>query len=356
MKFFSTFLSLAATLLILGVSIQKAEAQDPRYSQFYAAPLELNPAMIGVFDGKYRIVANYRELYSSILGSNPYRTFAASYDMRFRALKGDYVGFGISAQRDEAGQANFNRTTANLGFSYLKQLGGGRYGGNDQYLIAGGQLGLGQHGYDWSRLWFSPQFNEEFAFIDPTVDNGENFTAMNSDMYLNFNAGLLWYALFEDNMSIYFGGAYHHLNSPNVSFLQNADEVLHSRWVFNAGGEIPFSDNLSFLPAIAVMGQNKSMSTTLGGNFRYTNRDWREVAIRAGIWGHISNQLESGMAMDAVIFTAILEMERLNIGLSYDMTASTLSTANNARGAFEVSLIYTQPEKARRPRATCPKF
>lgn len=343
-------------VLVFNLISNEAKAQDPRYSQFYAAPLDLNPAMIGVFDGQYRAVINYRELYSSILGSNPYRTFAASFDMRFRGLKGDYIGVGINAQRDEAGVANFNRTTANLGFAYHKQLGGGRYGGNDQYLIAGGQLGLGQHGMDWNRLWFSPQFNEEFSIVDTGQSSGESFDTQTSDTYLNFNAGLLWYALFEDNMSIYFGGAYHHLNSPNVSFLQNSDEVLHSKWVVNAGGEIPFTDNLSLLPAIAVMGQNQSMSTTLGGNFRYTNRDWREVAIRAGLWGHVSNKLESGMALDAVIFTAVLEMERWNIGLSYDMTSSTLTTANNARGAFEVSLIYVQPQKGRRLRTTCPKF
>ena len=356
MKILATLLSIFCAISFVCLSVNEAQAQDPRYSQFYAAPLDLNPAMIGVFEGQYRAVVNYRELYSSILGNDPYRTFAASFDMRFRALKGDYVGFGINAQRDEAGQANFNRTTANLGLSYLKQLGGGRYGNNDQYLVAGAQFGMGQHGMDFGNLWFSPQFNEEFGTVDQGAANGETFNNNTSDVYVNFNAGLLWYALFEDNMSIYFGGSIHHLNSPNVSFLQNADEILHSKWVVNAGGELPFSDNLSLLPAIAVMGQNKSMSTTLGGNFRYTNRDWREVAIRAGLWGHISNQLESGMGLDAIIFTAILEMERWNIGLSYDMTSSSLSDANNARGAFEVSLIYTQPQKGRRYRARCPKF
>ena len=47
---------------------------------------------------------------------------------------------------------------------------------------------------------------------------------MNTDIYLDFNAGLLWYALFADNQSLYFGGAIQHLNTPNISFLENVDE------------------------------------------------------------------------------------------------------------------------------------
>jgi hypothetical protein len=69
----------------------------------------------------------------------------------------------------------------------------------------------------------------------------------------------------------------------------------------------------------------------------------------------VSNELESGMAMDAVIISAILEMERWNLGVSYDVTTSTLSRANNSRGAFEVSLIYTHPEKSRY-KVNCPNF
>ena len=356
MKNFTTLLSALSLSLFFFALLPRAEAQDPRFSQFYAAPLDLNPAMIGVFEGQYRAVVNYRELYSSILGSQPFRTIAASFDMRFPALKGDIVGFGLNVMKDQAGAANFDRKTANLGFSYLKQLGGGRYGGYDQFLIIGSQLGVGQHDINWQNLWFSRQFDQDQAFVDRDRPSGENFMQTSSDIFVNFNAGLLWYALIEDNMSIYFGGSYQHLNTPNVSFMDNADEVLHSKWVFNAGGELPFNENLSILPAIAIMGQNSSFSTTVGGNFRFTNRDWREIAIRAGLWAHVSNALESGVAMDAVIFTAILEMERWNFGASYDLTSSSLSEANNARGAFELSLIYIHPARSRKLKANCPKF
>ncbi|MCB0580186.1 MAG: PorP/SprF family type IX secretion system membrane protein [Phaeodactylibacter sp.] len=345
--FFGLFCFLAAP--------RQAQAQDPRFSQFYAAPAELNPAMIGVYEGKFRIVANYRELYSSILDNNAFRTIAASFDMRQRIQQDDYFGFGFSVLRDEAGLSQFHRTKANLGASVMKQLGGSRYATYDQYLIAGAQLGFGQHGLNWQRLWFSQQFNASDGVIDTSTPSGENFDKQTTGLYLDFNAGVLWYVLFDDNLSLYAGGALHHLNNPSISFLENSEDKLDTRWTAHAGGEIPFTRELSLLPAVAVMGQNTHFSTTIGGNFRYTNRDWKEVAIRAGGWAHLSNELESGMAMDAVAVTAILEMERWNFGISYDITTSVLATANNSRGAFELSFIYTHPAQWRSS-VKCPNF
>ncbi len=334
---------------------QEAQGQDPRFSQFYAAPVELNPAMIGVYEGKYRLVANYRELYSSILGSHPFRTISASFDIRQRIQQQDYFGFGFSVLRDDAGIARFHRTKANLGASIMKQLGGSRYATYDQYLIAGAQLGFGQHGLNWQKLWFSEQFNIDGGFIDANASSGESFDKQSTGLYLDFNAGLLWYVLFDDHLSLYAGGALHHLNNPGISFIENSEDKLSTRWTAHAGGEIPFTRELSLLPAVAVMGQSTYFSTTTGGNFRYTNRDWKEVAIRAGAWVHFSNELENGMAMDAVVATAILEMERWNFGISYDITTSLLASANNSRGAFELSFIYTQPARWRNS-VKCPNF
>jgi type IX secretion system PorP/SprF family membrane protein len=352
MRFIFTFF----VLLFILLSVRSVQAQDPRLSQFYAAPLQMNPAMIGLFEGRYRFVANYRELYPAILDNNPYRTLAASYDMRFRMQNDDYIGLGVSALRDEVGQANFNRTNANVGLSFLKQLGGSRYTPYTQYLVAGAQVGFGQHGLNWQRLWFSEQFDSGSGTIDFSAPNGEDFTGqLSTDPFLDFNAGLLWYILFEDNLSMYFGGSLHHLNSPSITFLETGDASLDMRWVGQAGGEFPLTQGLSFLPAAAVMGQGEHLSITTGGNFRYSNRDWREVAIRAGAWVHVANQLNQGMGMDAFVVTTFLEMERWNIGLSYDVTTSVLARANNSRGAFEISFMYTQPAQWR-TNVKCPNF
>lgn len=344
-----------STIIIFSfLFIHIINAQDPRFAQFYASPLNLNPAMTGIYEGQFRVIANYRELYSSVLGNQPYRTISAGFDTRHQVSRGNFVGLGLNLMRDAAGMSNFNRTTGALSASFMKQMGGGRYSVNDQYLIAGAQIGFGQQGLNWNKLWFSNQYDVDAGGVDYDNPTGENFANENSKMYMDFNAGILWYSLFDENQSIYFGGAFYHLNSPNVSFLDQTNP-LPRRWVVHGGGELPITKQLSILPAAAVMGQDKSMSVTAGANFRYTNREWKELAMRVGGWAHVSNKLDSSLALDAITATAILELERWNLGFSYDVNASSLKDATNGRGAFEVSLIYVHPAKSR-VRVNCPNF
>ncbi|MES1226414.1 MAG: type IX secretion system membrane protein PorP/SprF, partial [Bacteroidota bacterium] len=49
--------------LLLGTA---ALAQDPNFSQFFASPLTLNPALTGKFDGVYRVAGNYRNQWPTI--------------------------------------------------------------------------------------------------------------------------------------------------------------------------------------------------------------------------------------------------------------------------------------------------
>ena len=340
-------------IILLALS-QQVNAQDAHFSQYYMAPLQLNPAMTGVFEGSFRVVANYREQYNSILASVPFRTIAASFDMRKRVAKRDYFSFGVSALQDQAGDGFLAQYRGNLSFSYMKQLGGSRYGSQVQYMVAGAQVGAGQNRISPSRLWFSAQYNNSTVAVDYNADNLENIINQSSNIFLDFNAGLMWYARMDESTSIYFGGALNHIAPAQITLYDTGDEPLHMRWVGHAGGEFPFSRELSLLPAIMVMGQGPSLQSNFGANFRYTNHDWREVAIRAGVWGRVSKTFD-GAHFDALIFSAILEMERWNIGVSYDVNASSLKKASQARGGFEVSLIYVHPTRERF-KVHCPKF
>ena len=78
--------------------------------------------MTGVFEGRWRINGNYRDQGSSILGSNPFRTAAAAFDMRYNVVGNDYFAFGVSAMRDEVGIGNLVTNRGHLNISYIKQM------------------------------------------------------------------------------------------------------------------------------------------------------------------------------------------------------------------------------------------
>ena len=50
-----------------------------------------------------------------------------------------------------------------------------------------------------------------------------------------------------------------------------------------------------------------------------------------------------------------LEMDRLQIGISYDVNANKLSEPTNGRGGVELSLIYVHPG-TRKEKVNCPKY
>lgn len=351
-QLYPPILMLVALLSLFSSDIQ---AQDPRFSQYYASSWNLNPAMTGIFNGRWRATVNYRDQWNSFLSPVPFRTYAASFETRFNVgANDDYASVGIGAMHDEAGTARFQQNKVQVGGAFLKQLSGGRYS-NEHYLSAGAQLGFGQNSIDWSKLWFTRQFDTNAERPDLGASSGENNANANSPLYLDFNAGLLWYVVFQNEGFFYAGGALSHINQPAISLIEDNQETLYSRWSGHMGGQFPLTENFAILPGALFMKQGPAMETDLGINFRYSNNDLNELALRAGVWGRLGNKLDNNIQMDAITVVGMLELNRWMLGLSYDITVSSLTVANNSRGAFEVSLTYFHPEY-RRSRVTCPKF
>lgn len=331
-----------------------AFSQDPQFSQFANTSHLTNPALIGVYNGSMRFSIAYREQWGAVLGKVPFRTLAASADLKRPILKGDFVGAGVVVMRDEVNESDFRRDRAYAGAAYMKKLGGRGYRGSSQYLIAGGQFGLGQNSFVRPGLIFSDQFEDNSPVV--ATETQENFDNRVSPMFTDINAGLLWYGVFDDDRSIYIGGSIHHITKPNISFLGGGNRQLSPKYLVQIGGEFPISDNLTLLPAAVAIKQSVSARVIGGTNIRYNSREWREVALRLGIWGNVTNKLENAVLLDAAIISATLEMERMDFGLSYDLNTSGLSQFTNGRGAFEVTITYKQPSKERKLRVSCPRF
>jgi len=66
-KLRNIFLTLSAILIADTVA-----AQDPSFSQFFSSPLNINPALTGNINGKWRVMSNVRKQW--ITPANPYTT------------------------------------------------------------------------------------------------------------------------------------------------------------------------------------------------------------------------------------------------------------------------------------------
>jgi type IX secretion system PorP/SprF family membrane protein len=92
--------------------VNDAEAQDPAFSQFFANPLYLNPALAGS-DICPRISLNHRNQWPGI--GKTYFTYSASYDQYVDKLGG---GIGFAIAKDVAGAGDLNTTHISASYSY----------------------------------------------------------------------------------------------------------------------------------------------------------------------------------------------------------------------------------------------
>ena len=87
-------ITLLSCLLLLLVTA--SQAQDPGFSQFFASPLTLNPALTGKFNGVLRVAGNYRNQWPDI--NNAFITTTVSIDggiLRNRLPENDTWGIGL---------------------------------------------------------------------------------------------------------------------------------------------------------------------------------------------------------------------------------------------------------------------
>lgn len=341
----------------------EAQAQDPRFSQYLASPQNLNSAMTGVYDGTYRATANYRDQWGSVLGTYPFRTYSIGVEGRFFALKEDFFGVGVSFLGDEVGTSRYRHIGGNLNASYMKRIGGNRFTQNSQYLIIGVQAGMMQQSMNWSNFRYSTQFDADIPDgFNGGLNSGEAVGAENIS-YVDFGAGLMWYATVENGKTrkttnYYIGFAMHHLNQPKISFFDGSGERLYRRYTIYGGIELPVSSEFTLMPGFMTNLQGPSMETDIGFMMRYSNKDWGEFTLKGGLYDRITKAEPvdgGGLSNDAFIVIAGVEWEQWALGLSYDVNVSGFTPATNSRGAFEVSISYTAPPKDRMG-MDCPKF
>ncbi|RYF55822.1 MAG: type IX secretion system membrane protein PorP/SprF, partial [Cytophagaceae bacterium] len=149
-------------LLQIGAVSQTWAQIDPHFSQYYAYPLYLNPALTGVINGDLRVNGNFKNQYANI--NNAYQTGALSLDYR----PTEKVGLGFNVINQAAGDIGYNYFAAYTSLGYAISVS------NDGYkkVSFGINAGLINRSFDATRAQFGSQFNPGSGF-DPTLPSNE---------------------------------------------------------------------------------------------------------------------------------------------------------------------------------------
>lgn len=333
-----------STLTVCVAMISVATAQDPNFSQFFASPLTLNPALTGKFDGVYRVAGNFRDQWPTI--NSAFVTKTASIDfgiLKNRLTDIDQLGVGILAMTDRAGDGVLVTNSAGLSLAYHKGLDENGY----HQIGAGFQGTYTNKRLDITKVVFEDELTP-LGFVPGTT--GEIFTNKQINVsYVDINAGVLYSGTTNGYNNFYIGASMYHINRPKESF-QGGQYLLAARTTLQAGGKIPIG-SYNFLHVSAIHSiQAKANNTVAGGAFSYNVNQNEENPVNVFIGGWYRFN-------DAAIPYIGLEFSGIHIGATYDANTSSLKPASNTRGGMEISLIYIKkPIDPNARKLNCPRF
>lgn len=296
-------------------------AQDPQFSQYYAAPLYLNPGLVGI-NQKGRMGINYRSQWPNLQAN--FETFSAYFDYHFEDY---YSSVGLLFTSDKEGIAGLKSTTVGLQYAYQLTL-------NHSWTFRPGiQAAYYLRDLDFDKLTFGDQFDNT-GQINPSTSEIFN-TGLNA-RFFDLSFGGLFY-----NSTVWIGAALHHVTEPNQS-IAGGNAPLAKRFSLHGGYRIPFGPRVN-------TSTTKGYSVTPTFNYR-AQGDFDQLDLGAyvtlppmivGLWYRgLPIKSEDGIAnSEAIIFMVGIENKRATFGYSYDYTISDLGIGTG--GAHEISITYS---------------
>lgn len=315
----------------------KLEAQDPHFSQYYANPLYLNPAMTGL-DADVYFGLNYRSQWKSLDIPFEIAQFSLVYPLMERGSQFKHRGgLGMSVYREMAGEANnFKTTSFTISGAYNLFLKADA----SQMISVGIQGGFISKQIDFNNLTWGSQYDPFIGFdanIAPSLALGNERTT-----FPVIHAGVVWYfdqrkRRLRSGVSGFLGFAASNLNRPNESLLgeQGTDSPLPTLYKAHGGLNFSISRQLTISPNVLYMTQHNSQQINTGVYLTYQvvgpKARGNGLKMQLGTWYRFE---------DAVIVSLGLMTRNMGFGFSYDFNNSTLRQFTGGAGAVEASISY----------------
>lgn len=301
-----------------------ANAQGMHFSQYYNAPLLLNPANTALMpDNDFRIGVNYRSQWASV--PVPYKTTSAYGDLQVMRNRNqtNWLGVGLAFWSDKAGDGDLSLSRTEAFLAYHVQMG-------EVSMISAGVSGAYvARRVDFNKLTFDKQW-DGFQF-DPSKANGENgYTSQTN--YFDVSAGVNLAYFPNENVYLKIGVGVAHITQPKESFFGMTNK-LGIRPTGNVDLLVKLGPTVILNPSVYYTMQKGAMELLYGTLFQVNiaNSEKAATSLILGAyhrWG------------EAIVGTIGLQYGHLRVMSSYDYTISTLGAVNKGRGAFEIGIVY----------------
>jgi len=313
-------------------------AQDPKFSQYFAAPLTLNPAYTGFFDGDYRVALNTRQQWGNL--GDPYNTYSVSGDVKLiqdENFTNSVFSIGISGLFDESFNKALKSQYISASASYYQYL-------DVHHRFKFGlapQVSYVSRFLDYSKLTFASQYNG--SSFDTSMPN---YLDLQNDRtsYLDLNLGANFSASF-DRLSVVVGYAQYHLTRPVETLLGTNRDALPGRKTINLGMLYLLNNyvDLNFTGVYNIQGVNKDQLA--GAVLGFKPNDQTTIKLNAGLWYKFN---------ESSYYPYLgLTIGNFSAGMNYTVYGNKVLSYTPR--TYELSLIYRH-NNFKGFKVPCPKF
>jgi type IX secretion system PorP/SprF family membrane protein len=291
------------------------KAADPQFTQFYAAPLFLNPAFAGSTEC-LRLGANYRNQW--FLSDRPYATYLVSGDYNLRSSTRFNGGVGGYVLYDNLGAGSYNTFEFAPILSYEVKLNKKqrlRFGLQPSYHL--------KYGGFSGDLTFGNQFSNVIGYVGGA---SEEITQPSSLSFFDISSGAVWMS-----ETAWLGLALHHmLRNPIMS--DSKTDPVPMRISIQGGKKYALNLPETYItPAFNFKSQGANFQTDIGFYYQTGN-------LILGSWLRGMPFFSSkGSNIDAMCFLVGFQKNQYKIGYSYDLP---LSKMISSFGTHELSFTY----------------
>ncbi|MEO0403638.1 MAG: PorP/SprF family type IX secretion system membrane protein [Bacteroidota bacterium] len=299
-------------------------AQDGHFTQFYNAPMFMNPALTGLRQDQVRLTNNYRSQWNGITA---YRTMQFGLDKW-----NNKWGYGLNWNKNSAGKGTIQTNNLHLGVARHVETG------QNSYLSLGFQGGLFQRSFDMVNATFETQFNGSANEL--LTSSGEDFSFEQVSLF-DLNAGFT-YSQQTDDVLLELGGAIQHIFGGNESVYENTEQLLPRKMTLHASAGMAVDSALMLIPG--VMYQSQGTAQALNISILARKKFQQDKYVELGIGTRVK---------DAFMFYGGVDLQNIKFGVSYDANSSILRSASRGFGAIEFSLALRlgdiSPKKKEQP-------
>lgn len=348
--------ALPVLIAVFGMFGGEMKAQDSQFSQFYAAPLYINPAFTGASEYT-RFGLNYRNQWPSLHAN--FVTFSFYADHFLPAANS---GIGMIITTDREGTKGFRSTSIGLSYAYQLRLS------ENLVFRPGVNIGFTTRDADFSNLIFASQIDPVTGAIGGPGDPA--LTGVNPKTnFFDISAGGIFYS-----KNLFVGVAAHHINKPDQSLLNpnltGGDKALRNlpmRLSVHGGYKIVIGRGQlrrdltytyaerSLTPVFQLKRQGPFSILDVGA---YLHLE----PLNLGIWyrGYplekFKMPVKGGTTQvfpqnESLIFSIGLTTNDFNIGYSYDYTLSNLGVSSGGAHEFSISYLLNFNKPLRLPRS-----